>query len=83
MNAMVPASRILKTRRRHWFEATRSDLYLRVSALEAELSVAAALLRLREDELSPEKRSAIVTELQAKWRSLLNAEPVIREETRT
>lgn len=83
MNEMVPASRILKTRRRHWFEATRSDLFLRVYALEAELSVAAALLKDREEQRKPEQRSPVITELQAKWRSLLNAEPASRDEVRS
>jgi hypothetical protein len=58
---------------------------MRVTALEGELSVAAALLDLREqqkaDEGSP--RSPVVTELQQKWRALIDAEPAIEQEEET
>ena len=69
---------------RHWFQADRSQLVQRVFALESELAVAAGLLELREEmaEERGDKRSAVVTELQAKWRKLLDERPVLQEEAR-
>lgn len=68
--------------KRHWWEADRSQLYQRVMALEAELSVAAALLELREEwrETEGHVRSPVVNELQAKWKTLLKAEPELEPE---
>ena len=69
---------------KYWFQADRSQLVQRVFALEGELAVAAALLDLREKEAENrgDKRSAIVTDLQAKWRKLLDERPAPQEEAR-
>jgi hypothetical protein len=50
--------------------------------LEGELSVAAALLDLREEQKEAEgtPRSPVVTELQQKWRALISAEPDIKRD---
>lgn len=62
--------------RRWWFQADASELYLRVSKLEAELSVAASLLELRQEE----RHSEAVARLLPKWRALLaETPPVIQE----
>lgn len=64
-----------------WWTASPSQLFRRVMQLESELSVAAALLDLREEmaEKDGMPRSGLVTELQAKWKALLDAEPEIEE----
>lgn len=64
--------------RRYWFQADASELCLRVSQLEAELSVAAALLERRQEE----RHSEVVARLLPKWRALLaETPPVIQEAT--
>jgi hypothetical protein len=64
-----------------WWRADRSQLYLRAFQLQSELSVAAALLELREDDAAArgEPRSTAATELMAKWRTLINAKPSAKE----
>lgn len=68
--------------KRYWWEADHSQLYQRVMALEAELSVAAGLLELREEwrEADGHLRSPVVNDLQAKWKTLLKAEPELEAE---
>lgn len=60
-----------------WINADRYELYQRVSALEFELRLAAAMIESREkhDEERGVGRSEIATELQQGWRELLEAEP--------
>lgn len=63
--------------KRYWFQAGRAELIARVATLEAELSVAAALLENREAQA--ERRSPVVADLQAKWRDLLAEQPAVPE----
>lgn len=64
--------------RRHWFMATPSEMTFRIAQLEAELEVASSLLDLIEDESGA--KSPFITELQVKWRALLDEQPAKREE---
>jgi len=68
---------------RHWWQADASQLYVRMAALEAELSSAMVLLELREadNEARDGYRSAIVTELMTKWRELIDAKPAATGES--
>jgi hypothetical protein len=56
---------------RPWWRADAHELYLRAVRLENELSVAAALLELRQHERSSE----IVAEHLVKWRDLIAETP--------
>jgi hypothetical protein len=61
---------------RPWWSADAHDLYLRAARLEAELSVAAALLELRQKD----QRSEIVADLLVKWRDLIAETPARQAE---
>jgi hypothetical protein len=61
---------------RKWWSADAPDLYLRAVRLEAELSVAAALLELRQKD----RQSEIVAGLLTKWRDLIAETPARQAE---
>lgn len=63
---------------RAWWEAPVSELYLRAMRLESELSVAACLLELLQEE----RQSTHIAELLPKWRALIDETPEQQAEWR-
>ena len=65
-----------------WRDADKGELYTRMTDLAFELKLAATLLECREEsnENIGLGRSTVVTDLQKKWKGLLEAKPIVKQE---